>query len=240
RLLQHPSARPLGARAPGADARGGGVAPHRARRPGVPPRGPRADQGGARRGPGRVRPRRRGARAAGAGVGPSRRRRPARRPRPRRRSGVGERDADPDRGRARHRRRPGDARPWRCTMTRGAAPERPSLVEEHRRSARDRILRAARLVMAERGLATRVDDVAVAAGVGRRTVFRYFESRDALLAAALTDSMRSYGDHIPRPEPERPLEDWLDDALVAIHRMNARHGRVYWELAFARELEGEL
>jgi len=125
-------------------------------------------------------------------------------------------------------------------MTRGAAPERPSLVEEHRRSARDRILRAARLVMAERGLATRVDDVAVAAGVGRRTVFRYFESRDALLAAALTDSMRSYGDHIPRPEPERPLEDWLDDALVAIHRMNARHGRVYWELAFARELEGEL
>jgi len=120
------------------------------------------------------------------------------------------------------------------------ADVQPSLAEEHRDHARARILRAARGVLAERGLATRVDDVAAAAGVGRRTVFRHFETRDALLAAAVTDGMRSYADHIPRPEPGMPLDQWLDDVLVAVHRMNARHGRVYWELAFAADLDGEL
>lgn len=116
----------------------------------------------------------------------------------------------------------------------------PSLADEQRDHARSRILRAARHVLAERGLATRVDDVAAAAGVGRRTVFRHFETRDALLAAAVTDGMRSYGDHIPRPVAGVALDDWLEEALVAVHGMNARHGRIYWELAFAPDLDGEL
>lgn len=123
---------------------------------------------------------------------------------------------------------------------RAAAAPPPSLAEERREHARNRILRAARHVLAERGLATRVEDVAAAAGVGRRTVFRHFETRDALLAAAVTDGMRSYGDHIPRPAPDARLDEWLEEALVAVHRMNARHGRIYWELAFAPDLEGEL
>lgn len=95
-------------------------------------------------------------------------------------------------------------------------------------------------MLAERGLATRVEDVADAAGVARRTVFRHFETRDALLAAAVTDGMRSYGQHIPKPRPGASLDEWLEDALVAVHGMNARHGRIYWELAFASDLEGEL
>src|SRR5581483_513440 len=120
------------------------------------------------------------------------------------------------------------------------ADVQPSLAQEQRDNARDRILRATRQVLAERGLATRVDDVAAAAGVGRRTVFRHFETRDALLAAAVTDGIRSYGDHIPRPAPGAALDDWLQEALVAVHGMNARHGRIYWELAFAPDLDGEL
>lgn len=125
-------------------------------------------------------------------------------------------------------------------MRSAPAAEHASLAEEQRDHARARILRAARQVLAERGLATRVDDVAAAAGVGRRTVFRHFETRDALLAAAVTDGMRSYADHIPRPEPGTPLDEWLEQALIAVHRMNARHGRIYWELAFAPDLDGEL
>jgi AcrR family transcriptional regulator len=112
--------------------------------------------------------------------------------------------------------------------------------EELRRSARERILRAARVVLAERGLSVRVEDVARAAGISRRTVFRHFETREALLAAALRDSMRSYGDRIPRYEAGRPLGEWLHDAFVVAHEMNARHGRVYFELALATELEGPL
>lgn len=116
----------------------------------------------------------------------------------------------------------------------------PSLLDEHRRTARERILRAARAVLAERGLAARVEDVAEAAAVSRRTVFRYFETREALVAAALTDSIRSYADHIPRPQRDESLAAWLDRALVAIHTMNAQHGRVYFELALAGDLDGRL
>lgn len=119
-------------------------------------------------------------------------------------------------------------------------PAEVATVDDQRRSATERILRAARVVLAERGLSVRVEDVAEAAGISRRTVFRHFASREALLAAALRDSMRSYGDRIPRYEDGRPLADWLHEAFVAAHEMNARHGRVYFELALATELTGPL
>lgn len=114
------------------------------------------------------------------------------------------------------------------------------LVDDPRAAVRERIVRGARVELARRGLAVRIEDVADAAGVSRRTVFRYFETRDALLTAALDDSMRSYGDHVPRPEPDVDLDGWLRTALVAIHRMNAQHGRVYFELASGADLDGPL
>jgi hypothetical protein len=70
-------------------------------------------------------------------------------------------------------------------------------------------------------------------------VFRYFDTHEALLASALAESMRSYGDPLPRPDDD-DLAHWLREALVAIHRMNAHHGRVYFELASSTDLEGEL
>ncbi|HEX4868050.1 MAG TPA: TetR/AcrR family transcriptional regulator [Acidimicrobiales bacterium] len=113
-------------------------------------------------------------------------------------------------------------------------------VDDPRAAARERIVRGARAGLAERGLAVRVEDVAAAAGLSRRTVFRYFETRESLLVAALQDSMRSYGKNVPRPGPDVELEEWLRAALVAVHRMNAQHGRVYFELASGVELQGEL
>lgn len=111
---------------------------------------------------------------------------------------------------------------------------------DHRSQVRARILRGAREQLAAHGLSVRVEDVAVAAGVSRRTVFRYFDTRGSLLASALSESMRSYGDHVPRPREGDRLEHWLQDALVAVHRMNAQHGRVYFELASNTDLDGEL
>lgn len=111
---------------------------------------------------------------------------------------------------------------------------------DHRDRVRAQIVRGARMQLAAHGLSVRVEDVAVAAGVSRRTVFRYFATREALLAAALTESMRSYGEHVPRPHDGVGLEEWLHEAFVAVHRMNTHHGRVYFELAASTGLDGEL
>jgi AcrR family transcriptional regulator len=120
-------------------------------------------------------------------------------------------------------------------------PETSSLVEEHRDAARARILRAARHVLAERGLATTVDDVAEAAGVSRRTVFRHFATREGVIAAALREGLRTSAEHIPPPTADDDISTWLLDLLYAAHRMNARNGRIYWELsALEPELTGDL
>ena len=120
------------------------------------------------------------------------------------------------------------------------APAAASLADEQRDLARRRIVRAARRALAERGLATTVDDVAEAAGVSRRTVFRHFATRENLFAVAIRDGLRTYGEHIP-PGPGDDLATWLLDVLRAAHRLNARNGRVYWELSVLEpELSGEL
>jgi AcrR family transcriptional regulator len=55
-----------------------------------------------------------------------------------------------------------------------------------RASRREEILAAAVQVFARKGFAaTRIEDVAAAAGVGKGSVYLYFDSRDALLDAAL-------------------------------------------------------
>jgi AcrR family transcriptional regulator len=115
-----------------------------------------------------------------------------------------------------------------------------TLAEEQRDVARTRIVRAARRVLAERGLATTVDDVAEAAGVSRRTVFRHFSTRENLFAVAIRDGLRTYGEHIPSG-PADDLATWLLDVLLAAHRLNAGNGRIYWELSVLEpELTGEL
>ncbi|HEX6419340.1 MAG TPA: helix-turn-helix domain-containing protein [Acidimicrobiales bacterium] len=115
-----------------------------------------------------------------------------------------------------------------------------SLADEQRDLARRRIVRAARRVLAERGLAATVEDVADAAGVSRRTVFRHFATRENLFAVAIRDGLRTYGEHIP-PGPGDDLATWLLDVLQAAHRLNAGNGRIYWELAVLEpDLSGEL
>lgn len=106
---------------------------------------------------------------------------------------------------------------------------------------RERILLAARTVLAARGLKTTVDDVADEAGISRRTVFRAFATRDRLIAEAVRDGIRSYAEHLPAGTGVPDLDDWLLSSMTAIHRLNARHGRIYWELAgLGDDLQGEI
>ena len=105
----------------------------------------------------------------------------------------------------------------------------PSLADEQREVAQARILRAAGSVLAARGLAATVDDVAEAAGVSRRTIFRHFVTRDALFVAVIRAGIRRYAEQIPPPGDD-DLRDWLPDLLAVTHKLNTGNGRVFWDL----------
>jgi len=105
----------------------------------------------------------------------------------------------------------------------------PSLADEQRELVQARILRAAGSVLAARGLTATVDDVAEAAGVSRRTIFRHFVTRDALFVTVIRAGIRRYADQIPAPG-EGDLRGWLADMLAVTHRLNAGNGRVFWDL----------
>jgi AcrR family transcriptional regulator len=105
----------------------------------------------------------------------------------------------------------------------------PSLADEQRELVRARILRAAGSVLAGRGLAATVDDVAEAAGVSRRTIFRHFVTRDALFVAVIRAGIRRYAEQIPPPGDD-DLRDWLREMLAVTHKLNAANGRVFWDL----------
>src|ERR1700750_549100 len=93
---------------------------------------------------------------------------------------------------------------------RAIAPGRstaPSLADEQREGAPARIPRAAGIALAARGLTATVDDVAEAAGVSRRTIFRHFATRDALFVAVIRAGIRRYAQQIPAP-PADDLRRW--------------------------------
>lgn len=108
---------------------------------------------------------------------------------------------------------------------------RPTLAEEARARARARILSAALELLARRGFDTTVDEIAAAAGVSRRTVFRHFDSQAQLLAAASVEVARAVEASMPAPPaPGTELDAWLLDTLVTFHRLQARViGEAFWD-----------
>jgi AcrR family transcriptional regulator len=109
-----------------------------------------------------------------------------------------------------------------------------SLADEQREVAQQRILRAAGAALAARGLAATVDDVAEAAGVSRRTIFRHFATRDTLFVAVIRAGVRRYAEQLPPPPADGDLRPWLAELLAVTHRLNARNGRVFWDLTGVR------
>jgi AcrR family transcriptional regulator len=110
----------------------------------------------------------------------------------------------------------------------------PTLADEQREVAQARILRAAGVALAARGLAATVDDVAEAAGVSRRTIFRHFATRDTLFVTVIRAGIRRYAEPIPAPPAGDDLRGWLPELLAVTHRLNARNGRVFWDLVGVR------
>lgn len=83
---------------------------------------------------------------------------------------------------------------------------------------RRRILEAAAAVLGRTPRAT-LDDVAVAAGVGRATLYRHFAGRDDLVEAVYVGALDTVAAALRGAELERgDVEDAFDRALVAVLR----------------------
>lgn len=73
----------------------------------------------------------------------------------------------------------------------------------------------------ERGFdATTVDDIARGAGIGRRTFFRYFESKNDVVWGSFTDQLESMRAQFKLCPPEQPLMEAVRAVVVNFNRVD--------------------
>lgn len=109
------------------------------------------------------------------------------------------------------------------------------------RRRRDAVLDAVQPLLATEGVDVTMDQLAAAAGIGRRTLFRYFPSREDLIAAAVR---RSYDQLLEEVFAAPPAglgpEDTVRSVLARTHEVAERMGRAHWQVAADPESHGEL
>jgi AcrR family transcriptional regulator len=110
-----------------------------------------------------------------------------------------------------------------------------TLADEKRQVTVTRILRSARLFVADHGLDVTVEEIAAAAGVSRRTLFRLFPTREELLAGAVSAGLERYAELLPG-YGGGDWRQWLGELSEAMHRMNDSCGAGFWELATRHDL----
>ncbi|ELP65153.1 MULTISPECIES: mycofactocin system transcriptional regulator [Streptomyces] len=68
--------------------------------------------------------------------------------------------------------------------------------------------------------ATTVDDIAAAAGIGRRTFFRYFASKNDLVWGDFEDQLRGFEELLAATDPAVPMMDALRGVVVEFNRFD--------------------
>lgn len=82
----------------------------------------------------------------------------------------------------------------------------------------------ARELFAERGFdATTVDDIAAAAGIGRRTFFRYFASKNDVVWGDFEQGLADLRARLRASDPQQPLREALHEAVLAFNALDATH-----------------
>jgi AcrR family transcriptional regulator len=102
---------------------------------------------------------------------------------------------------------------------------RTSLPQLRRDAAenRARILAAARVIFDEEGLDAGMDEIARRAGVGVGTVYRRFDSKEELIAAALADLPAQLRELIAAAEEADSVADGFFGFLAAVGELQAAH-----------------
>jgi TetR/AcrR family transcriptional regulator, regulator of mycofactocin system len=86
-------------------------------------------------------------------------------------------------------------------------------------TTREEIERVAFALFAERGFdETTVEDIAAAAGIGRRTFFRYFAAKNDVVWGAFDAGLEHFRDVLDAADPDRP---WMDALRVAVVDFNS-------------------
>ncbi len=96
------------------------------------------------------------------------------------------------------------------------------------RSRKDRttaaILEAASRVLARQGQAATINEVAVEAGIGRATVYRYFKTREQLVSALWEAALSEVEERLVADRPEQaPFEEGLIRVVRAIASVGERY-----------------
>lgn len=117
-----------------------------------------------------------------------------------------------------------------------SSTQRPTLREDSRSRARTRIIQGALVALASSGLDATIEEVAEAAGVSRRTVFRHFPSHGDLIAASIGQGLSVLESHIPEPPPPgTDIQQWLSDTVVLLHTLvRELLGRAFWDIHIDR------
>ena len=88
-------------------------------------------------------------------------------------------------------------------------------------------------VVARRGFAATVDEIAQMSGVSPRTVFRHYQSHDQLIVATVKDMYEAAGrrpiEGLSRPADD--LDGWIEGLAFTIHTRNAEIlGDAFWDI----------
>jgi AcrR family transcriptional regulator len=108
-----------------------------------------------------------------------------------------------------------------------------SLAMEKRHLTEDRILQATMRAMAAGGFSVTVDDIAAIAGVSSRTIYRYFDTHDQLVAAGMRGMLKACESPIPGlPPVDEDLDGWIDRIALASAERNVEiFGAAFWDFA---------
>lgn len=93
-------------------------------------------------------------------------------------------------------------------------------------------LKSTRALMATHGLSLTMDQIAQDSGISRRTLFRHFDSRDALVRAALDAAIDKYEEALTSASSiDGDLDEWLVKVITYTHRSHLSAGLAIWQLS---------
>ena len=106
-----------------------------------------------------------------------------------------------------------------------------ALLDDPKSLSRLRVLRAARRLAADKGLSISMEEIAVAAELSRRSVFRLFDSRDSLVAQALAQIVDDYDETLVAAiESSEPFDVWLTNLITRLYELHHTSGKAMWQL----------